>query len=72
MRTAYIKSIQYLHERRPNARQLKIILSNGTTVRAEACWESWEQWGGTREELCITLPLVEQHNEWLHGGDRPC
>ena len=67
----YIKSIRYLHERRPAQRQLKLTFSNGRTVRAEACHESWEQWGGTTEKLFITMPLVEQHNEWLHGGERP-
>jgi hypothetical protein len=67
----YIKSIAYLHENRPSQRQLKITLSNGTIVRAEACYESWEQWGTTTDELFITMPIVEKHNGWLHGGNRP-
>jgi hypothetical protein len=67
----YVKSITYLHENRPSQRQLKIKLSNGTTVKAEACYESWQQWGGTSAELCITMDIVEQHNDWLHGGSRP-
>lgn len=50
---------------------MKITLSNGTIVRAEACYESWQQWGGTTDELYITMELVELHNEWLHGGNRP-
>lgn len=67
----YIKSVSYLHENRKNGRELKIKLSNGTTIKACSCYESWEQWGGTRKELFITMPVVEAHNDWLHGGDRP-
>ena len=69
---ATIRSITYLYERQPSRRQLKIKLSNGTTIRAESCHESWEQWGGTVEELYVTMPTVEAHNDWLHGGERPC
>lgn len=72
MRTTTIRSITYLSENRPSKRELKIKLSNGTTIRACACHESWEQWGGTTEELYITMPIVEAHNEWLHGGNKPC
>ena len=67
----YIKSITYLAENRVSKRQLKIKLSNGIIIRAQACYESWQQWGGTTDELNITMPIVEQHNNWLHGGDRP-
>jgi len=66
-----IKSISYLNENRPSKRQLKIKLTNGTTIRAESCHESWQQWGGTTEELYVTMPVVESHNKWLHGGNRP-
>lgn len=71
MTTPYIKSIAYLRENQKYKRQLKITLSNGTVIRADKCYESWQQWGGTNEELCITMPTVERHNEWLHGGERP-
>ena len=67
----YIKSIAYLYENTPSRRQPKMKLSNGTVIRAEACHESWQQWGGTEEELYVTMPTVERHNEWLHGGERP-
>ena len=62
-----VKKIQYLHRNQPSRRQLKLTLSNGTVIRAEACHESWEQWGGTNEELYVTMPIVERHNAWLHG-----
>jgi hypothetical protein len=71
MKTIKIKSVQYLRENRPSKRELKIKLNNSTTVRASACHESWEQWGGTTEELYITMPFVEAHNDWLHGGSKP-
>lgn len=71
MKNLYIKSIRYLYENKPSKRQLKIILSNRRVIRAEACHESWEQWGGTTEELYVTMPVVENHNDWLHGGERP-
>lgn len=67
----YIKSIRYLYENTPSRRQLKIKLNTGATVTAEACYESWQQWGGTTEELYITMPTVEAHNDWLHGDERP-
>ncbi len=66
-----IRKIEYLRENQKNHRQLKITLSNKMVIRAESCHESWEQWGGTQAELFITMPIVERHNEWLHGGERP-
>ncbi|MBT9176518.1 MAG: hypothetical protein DDT20_00837 [Firmicutes bacterium] len=66
-----IRSITYLYECVPSRRALKFRLSNGTTIRAEACHESWQQWGGAVEELYVTMPTVEAHNDWLHGGEKP-
>lgn len=66
-----IKKIEYLHSNNKKNRELKITLSNKTVVRACACYESWEQWGGNKEELYITMPIVESHNAWLHGGSKP-
>jgi hypothetical protein len=66
-----IKSITYLGESRSSQRQLKLRLSNGATVRAAALYESWQQWGAGESDLYITMPIVEAHNEWLHGGEWP-
>lgn len=66
-----IKKVEYLHENVKSKRELKITLSNKTVIRASACYESWEQYGGTRDELYVTMPTVEKHNNWLHGGSRP-
>lgn len=66
-----VKSITYLNENKKSKRELKVKLDNGTTIRIGACYESWQQWGGTTEELYVTMPIAESHNEWLHGGERP-
>jgi hypothetical protein len=66
-----IKKIEYLYANQKSRRQLKITLTNRTVIRAERCHESWEQWGGTHDELCVTMPIVERHNDWLHGGPLP-
>ena len=68
---ATIKSITYLGQNRPSIRKLKIELSNGRTIKAQKCHESWEQWGGSQDELRLTMPTVEANNEWLHGGAEP-
>jgi hypothetical protein len=71
MSKPYVKKIEYLYENQKSRRQLKITLSNKRTIRAESCHESWEQWGGSTDDLYISMPTVEQHNDWLHGGERP-
>ena len=71
MDTPTIAKVQHLNEEDKDNRQLKLTLSNGRVITAEACHESWEQWGGTLAELYVTMPVVEAHNEWLHGADRP-
>jgi len=70
MKNLSIKKIEYLGENRKD-RKLKITLNNGAVINAEKCHESWQQWGGSTEELKITMPTVEKHNEWLHGGKKP-
>ena len=64
----HIKKIQHLWANTVSRRQLKITLSNGTVIRADACHESWEQYGGTTDELRITQDIVERNNAWLHGN----
>ena len=71
MSDTYIKSITYLGESRPSRRELRLQLSNGDTVHAVRCYEAWQQWGASESDLYITMPIVEQHNDWLHGGERP-
>jgi hypothetical protein len=48
-------------------RECICTLNNGTEVHISSCYESWEQWGGTRNELYVTMPIAERINDWLHG-----
>ena len=68
---ATIRTIEYLHQNKPDQRDLKITLTNGAIIRAGQCYEGWQQWGGTTSELWITQPIVTAHNDWLHGGNLP-
>ena len=71
MKNVYVKKVQHLYENQQSRRQLKITLSNKTVIRATSCYESWQQNGGTTDELWVSMPIVEAHNDWLHGGNRP-
>ena len=42
--------------------QVQFTLGNGTVITAEACYESWQQWGGSTEELYVTMPRLEELN----------
>ena len=64
-----IKSINFIGENRPKNRKIKIKLDTGSLIIIESCFESWQQYGGTNEELFFTMPIAEKFNNWLHGGD---
>jgi len=66
-----VKKIEFLGINRKASRKLKVTLTNGTKITIEPCHESWEQYGGTTDELYVTLPLAEQYNGWLHGEEFP-
>lgn len=55
---------------RKKGRKIMVKLSNGTRITIEPCYESWEQYGGTTEELYITMPIAERYNGWLHSNSR--
>ena len=50
-------------------RKIEVTISNGTVITIVACQESWEQYGGTLDELYLTADVTERYNKWLHGGD---
>lgn len=53
-------------------REAIVTLDNGTEIHICACYESWEQWGGTRDELGCTVSIADCINDWLHGiGEFP-
>lgn len=62
-----IKDIILLNEDDIENREVLVTLSNGTQVYIDACYESFQQWGNTTDELWITLPIAEEYNDWLHG-----
>lgn len=47
-------------------RQVLVTLNNGTQITIESCYESWQQWGGTTDELATTVGIADIFNDWLH------
>lgn len=64
-----IKKVELLYQNVISRRQVKVTLTNGTIIRIDPCYESWEQYGGTTDELWLTVPIAEKYNNWLHGND---
>ena len=69
MNSLKIKKIELVGENRPKNRKVKVTLSNGTKITIVPCCESWEQFGGTTEELRVTVPVADRYNAWLHGAE---
>ena len=69
MNALKIKKIELIGENRPKNRKVKVTLTNGTKITIVPCCESWEQFGGTKEELYVTVPVADRYNAWLHGAE---
>lgn len=67
MKKLSIRRIELLFVSQPKRRKIKCILTNGTKIYIESCYESWQQCGGTIDELYLTMPIAEKFNSWLHG-----
>ena len=67
MRDVKVSKIELRGVSRKEKRSVKATLTNGTGITIVPCYESWEQYGGTRDELYITVPVAERYNAWLHG-----
>lgn len=67
MRQPKIKSVALLYKNQPARRKIKVMLTNGTRIYIERLYESWQQYGGTIDELRVTVPMAERFNKWLHG-----
>ena len=63
-----IKKIEKLFENQIKRRKVKVTLTNKTVIYIVSCYESWQQYGGTVEELKLTVPIAEKYNRWLHGN----
>lgn len=64
-----VKRIELLNVDKVEDGKVKVTLSNGTEVHIVACYESWQQYGGTTEELGLTVDIAERYNTWLHGEE---
>ena len=64
-----VSSIKLQYINYPSLRRIKVRLSNGTNIYIVSCHESFEQYGGTVEELRIALPIAYKYNAWLHGKE---
>ena len=62
-----VTKVEFLYVNQPSRRKIKVKLNTGSTIYIERCYESWEQYGGTTDELYITMPIAERYNDWLHG-----
>ena len=62
-----VTEIKLLNANDVENRQVQVPLSNGTVIKIEKCYESWQQYGGTIEELGMTVDIAERYNNWLHG-----
>ena len=65
-----IKKVEFQYQNQPSRRRIKVTLTNGTRIFIESCYEGWQQYGGTTEELSLTMHLAEKYNDWLHGHGR--
>lgn len=62
-----IKKIEKLFQNQVSRRKIKVTLTNKTVIYIERCYDSWQQYGGTTEELWLTVPVANRYNSWLHG-----
>ena len=68
MANGKIKKIEFQFQNQPSRRRIKVTLTSGSKVYIDRCHESWEQYGGTTDELMRTMPIAKRYNGWLHGG----
>ena len=53
-------------------REVVCTLDNDTEIHITDCYESWQQWGGNKDELASTVDIADCINLWLHGiGEFP-
>ena len=63
-----IKKVEKLFENQVKRRKIKVTLTNKTVIYIVPCYESWHQYGGTIDELRLTVCVAEKYNRWLHGN----
>lgn len=66
-----IKRVVFLNHDDFENREVVVTLDNDTKVHIVSCFESWQQWGGTRDELWATTHIADAVNKWLHDENVP-
>ena len=66
MTNAKIRKVEFLYVNQPSRRKIKVTLTNSTKIYIESCYESYQQYGGTTDELWLTISIAEKYNDWLH------
>lgn len=74
MEKYWIEDINFNESNETNDREVVVTLNNGTEIHIVSCYESWEQYGGTKDELYTTVAVADLCNDWLHEIDDepPC
>ena len=67
MTNGKIKKVEFLYQNQPKRRKVKVTMTSGNVIYIESCYESWQQYGGTEDELWETVSIAEKYNAWLHG-----
>ena len=67
MREYKITDVEFHDNGNIDDREVVVTLENDTEIHIAACYESWEQWGGTKDELGCTVDIADCVNDWLHG-----
>lgn len=67
MEDVKIKKVEFLYQNQPKRRKIKVTLSDNSRTYIESCFEGWQQYGNTTNNLWLTVPIAEKYNRWLHG-----
>ena len=62
-----ITNIEFIEKNDDGEREVLATLDNGTEIHIVTCYESWQQYGGTTNELWTTTSLADDVVDWLHG-----
>lgn len=66
-----IKEVTTNNPEKVDDRKVFVTLENDTEIEIISQYESWAQYGGTKDELYSTVPIADIYNDWLHGGSKP-
>lgn len=70
MEKSRVLEVRFLKNDKRDEREIIAYLSNGAEIHIIPCHNSWEQYGGTIEDLQVTMSIARKHNAWLHGSGK--